>query len=122
MDIIYIRGLQVKTIIGIFDWEREKKQTVCINLEMAADLKKAASSDKIEDAVDYKAVSDRLESFIADSEFQLIETLAENLSTIVLEEFNVQWLRLSLAKPEAIAHVDVGLVIERGVLDSGVSF
>ena len=115
MDIIFLRDLKIETIVGIYDWERKIKQTVILDLEMATDVKKAASSDKIEDAIDYKAVAKRLIRFVGDSEFELVETLAERVAEIILVEFNVSWLRLSLNKIGAIRGArDVGVVIERG--------
>lgn len=114
MDIVYIRKLQVETVIGIYDWERKIRQTVTIDLEMASDINKAASSDAIEDALDYKAVAKRLIAFVEASEFQLIETLAEKIAGIVLNEFKVSWLKLSLGKPGAVTGAkDVGVIIER---------
>ena len=114
MDIIFLRDLKIETIVGIYDWERKIKQTVILDLEMATDVKKAASSDKIEDAIDYKAVAKRLIRFVGDSEFELVETLAERIAEIVLMEFGVRWVRLSLNKIGAIRGArDVGVVIER---------
>lgn len=115
MDIVYIRDLRVKTIIGIYDWEREQQQVVSINLEMGFDNSKAAASDSIEDALDYKSVSKRLISFVEGSEFFLVETLAERICEIVRKEFSVPWVKLSLGKPGAVTGAqDVGVVIERG--------
>lgn len=114
MDIVYVRDLKVETIIGIYDWERQVKQMVSLDLEMGADISKAAASDSIEDALNYKAVSKRLISFIENSEFQLVETMAEQVATIVLEEFKVPWLKLRLSKPGAVRGAqDVGVIIER---------
>ncbi len=119
MDIVYIRGLEVKTVIGIYDWEKEIKQKITIDLEMASDIKKAAATDEIVDALDYKSVSKRLISFVEESEIQLIETLAEKIAEIVLSEFGVIWLKLSLGKPGAVTGSrDVGVIIERGVKQS----
>jgi len=119
MDIVYIRGLEVKTVIGIYDWEKEIKQKITIDLEMASDIKKAADTDEIADALDYKSVSKRLISFVEESEIQLIETLAEKIAEIVLSEFGVSWLKLSLGKPGAVTGSrDVGVIIERGVKQS----
>lgn len=116
MDIVFIRELRADTVIGVYDWERRIRQSVVLDLELASDNRRAAASDGIEDAVDYAAISARLLSFIEGSEFQLIETLAEQLANIVLEEFAVPWLRLRLAKPGAVAQArDVGVLIERGV-------
>ena len=114
MDIVYIRELKIDTIIGIYDWERQVKQTVSLDIEMATDIRKAALSDSIEDTLDYKAVSKRLISFISESEFQLVETMAEQCADIVLNEFSVPWLRLRLSKPGAVRGAkDVGVLIER---------
>jgi dihydroneopterin aldolase len=115
MDIVYIRELEIETIIGIYDWERETRQTVSIDLEMGCDNRKAAASEDIADALDYKSVAKRLISFVEESEFLLVETLAERLASIVLEEFSVPWLRLRLGKPGAVTgSKDVGVIIERG--------
>jgi dihydroneopterin aldolase len=115
MDIVYIRDLRIETIIGIFAWEREVLQTVSLDLEMAADIRPAAASDDIKDALDYKAISKRLIQFVSQSQFQLIEALAEAVADIVREEFKVSWLRLRISKPDALRGAqDVGLVIERG--------
>ncbi len=123
MDIVYIRGLEIETVIGIYDWERKIKQTVSIDLEMGNDIRKAAQADEIEHALDYKAVSKRLISFVEESEYQLIETMAEKIAEIVRNEFEVVWLRLRLGKPGAVTgSKDVGVIIERGVRDIGVSY
>lgn len=115
MDIVYIRDLKIETVIGIFEWERRIRQTVSIDLEMAADIRRAAVSDHIDDALDYKAVAKRLIAFVGGSDFQLVETLAEKVAEIVLTEFQVPWLRLRLSKPGAVrGSQDVGVIIERG--------
>lgn len=115
MDIVYIRELRADTVIGVYDWERRIRQTVVLDLELAMDNRRAAAIDRIEHAVDYAALSARLLSFIEHSEFQLIETLAEQVAAIVMSEFGVPWLRLRLAKPGAVAQArDVGVLIERG--------
>ncbi len=115
MDIVYIEDLRIETVIGIYDWEREIKQVVSIDLEMAADNRKAAATERIEDALNYKAVAKRLIQFVGESEFQLVETLAERIAEIVLDEFEVAWLRLKLGKPGAVTGSrEVGVIIERG--------
>ncbi len=114
MDIVYIRELEIETVIGIFDWERKIKQTVSLDLDMASDNRKAAATDKIEDAVDYKSVSKRIIDFVEKSEFQLVETMAEEITSIVLNEFSVPWVKLRLSKPGAVrGSKDVGVIIER---------
>jgi dihydroneopterin aldolase len=118
MDIVYIRDLKIETVIGIFDWERRIRQTISIDLEMATDIRKAAASDNIADALDYKAVAKRLIGFVGESEFLLVETLSEKVAEIVQTEFNVPWLRLRLSKPGAVrGSQDVGIIIERGSKD-----
>lgn len=115
MDIVYISDLRIETVIGIYDWEREIKQIVSIDLEMAADNRKPAVSESIDDALNYKAVAKRLIAFVEASEFQLVETLAERMAEIVLNEFDVSWLRLKLGKPGAVTgSKEVGVIIERG--------
>lgn len=114
MDIVYIRELEIETVIGIFDWERKIKQTVSLDLEMASDNRKAAVTDKIEDALDYKAVAKRIIVFVEGSEFQLVETMAEEITRIVINEFQVPWVKLRLSKPGAVrGSKDVGVIIER---------
>ncbi len=113
-DIVYIRNLEVETVIGVFDWEREIRQVVSIDLEMRTDVRRAAATDRIEDAVDYKAIGKRVIAFVADSQFGLVETLAERIAAIVLEEFGVGWLRIRVSKPGALRGAsDVGVLIER---------
>lgn len=115
MDIVYIRELEVRTIIGIFDWEREQRQIVSLDLEMGSDIAAAAGTDTIENALDYKAVAKRLIHFIETSDFFLVETLAERVTDIVVNEFNVPWVKLRLGKPGAVTgSKDVGVIIERG--------
>ena len=115
MDIVYIRELEVRTIIGIFDWEREQRQVVSLDLEMGSDVAAAATTDTIENALDYKAVAKRLIDFIEKSDFFLVETLAERVSDIVVNEFSVPWVKLRLGKPGAVTgSKDVGVIIERG--------
>jgi len=115
MDRVFIKELEVQTIIGIFDWEREIKQIISIDLEMEFDIRRAAETDCIGDTLDYKTVSKRLIHFIEESEFQLVEALAERCAAIVLADFPVSWLRLKLGKPGAVRGSSaVGVIIERG--------
>ncbi len=115
VDIIFLRGLQIETIIGIYDWERKTKQMIVLDLEMATDIREAAKADDIEYTVDYKAVSKRLITFIERSEFLLVETLAEHIAKIIIDEFDVPWLKLTVNKKGAIrGATDVGIVMERG--------
>lgn len=115
MDIIYLSGLKIETVIGVYDWERCVKQRIIIDLEMATDIRKAAATDALDDTLNYKAVAKRLIEFVGGSQFQLVETLAERVAELVLQEFNVSWLRLRLNKQGAVrGATDVGVIIERG--------
>lgn len=115
MDLVFINDLDIETVIGIYDWERNIRQVVRVNLEMSTDVRKAAASDRIDDALDYKAVAKRLIGFVENSSFRLVETLAERCAEIVLDEFPVEWLRLRVDKPGAVRGAkSVGIVIERG--------
>jgi dihydroneopterin aldolase len=114
MDKIFIHALKTEAIVGIFDWERQVKQTVLIDLELSADIRKAALSDSIDDTLNYKRVAKRVLAFVAASQFHLVETLAEHLAMLMLEEFGVAWVGISLSKPGAIrSSRDVGVVLER---------
>jgi 7,8-dihydroneopterin aldolase/epimerase/oxygenase len=113
-DRIFLHGLTAECIIGFIDWERRVRQTVVVDLEMPVDCRHAAHSDEVADTLDYKKVAKRALEFIGASEFKLVETLAHRLALIVLEEFGVEWVRVSLNKPGAIrSSRDVGVVIER---------
>jgi 7,8-dihydroneopterin aldolase/epimerase/oxygenase len=115
MDLIYLRDLKIDCVIGAFEWERRIRQTVTIDLEMAADVARAARTDRLEDTLDYKAIAKRLQEYVGASEFTLVETLAERIAAILLEEFKVGWVRVRLNKKGALRHAsDVGVVIERG--------
>ena len=114
MDKIFIHGLKTEAIVGIFDWERQVKQTVLVDLEFSADIRKAALSDSIEDTLNYKRVAKRVLAFVEGSQFHLVETLAEHVAMLMLEEFGVASVRVSLSKPGALrSSRDVGVVLER---------
>jgi len=114
-DTIFLTDLRVRTVVGIWDWERAAPQTVSIDLEMAADVAAAAAHDSIDATLDYKAVTKRIIAFVEDSRFQLIETMAEGVAAIVTDEFQVPWVRVTIHKPRAIrGSRDVGIRIERG--------
>ena len=116
MDKIFLTELKVDTIIGIWEWERKIRQTVIIDLEMSADIAKAAATDSVEDTLNYKSVAKRIQAFVGDSSFQLVETLAERIAGIIREEFGVQWVKVRVNKPGAIrGSKDVGILIERGL-------
>lgn len=115
MDIIFLRDLQVDAVIGIYAWEKAIRQKLVFNLEMATDIRKAAASDRIEDTLNYKAVSKRVVAYVQESRFELVETLAENVAQLILREFDVPWVRLELNKGGAVRNAKgVGIRIERG--------
>jgi 7,8-dihydroneopterin aldolase/epimerase/oxygenase len=118
MDKIFIHELKTEAIIGIFDWERQVKQTVHIDIEINANVRKAALSDSIDDTLNYKRIAKRVLEFVEASQFHLVETLAESIAMLVLEEFPVDWIKLGLSKPGALRHTrDVGIMIERSKPD-----
>jgi len=113
-DTIFLQDLKVETVVGIWDWERKIRQTVSIDIEMAADVAKAAETDAIDGTLNYKAVAKRVQQFVGDSEYQLIETLAEKLAETILSEFDIPWIQLRVSKPGAIRNAkNVGVVIHR---------
>src|ERR1700684_3886474 len=115
MDKIFLRELKTEAIIGIFDWERQVKQTVIFDIEISADILKAAFSDSIHDTLNYKRVAKRVLAFVEESKFHLVETLAEHVAMLILQDFGSSWVRISLSKPGAIrSSRDVGVVVERG--------
>ena len=115
MDTVYVHGLAVDTVIGIFDWEREIRQKVVLDVEMAVDISASAATEDIDRTVSYKDVSDRLTQFVEQSEFLPVEAMAEEIAALILAEFPVPFVRIKLGKPDAIANaMDVGVMIERG--------
>lgn len=115
MDIIFLHDLRVDCVIGVWEWERKIRQTVVIDLDMAFDIRKAAASDDLADTLSYKEVSKRVSGFIEESGFQLVERMAEEVASILLDEFRVSWCRVRINKPGAVRGAgDVGVVIERG--------
>jgi 7,8-dihydroneopterin aldolase/epimerase/oxygenase len=114
MDKIFIHALKTEAIIGIFDWERQVRQTVLIDIEIGADISKAALTDSIEDTLNYKRVAKRVLAFVEGSQFHLVETLAEHIAMLLLEEFGIAWVKIVLSKPGAVrGSRDVGVALER---------
>lgn len=119
-DRIFLHGLTAECIIGFIDWERQVRQTVMVDLELPVDCRHAQRTDEVADTLDYKKVAKRALEFIGASEFKLVETLAHRLALVILAEFGVEWVRISLNKPGAIRNSrDVGVVIERTRADLG---
>jgi 7,8-dihydroneopterin aldolase/epimerase/oxygenase len=118
MDKIFIHALKTEAIVGIFDWERQVRQTVVMDIEFRADIRKAALSDSIDDTLNYKRVAKRVLGFVEESSFHLVETLAESVAMLILEEFGLSWVSIALSKPGAIrSSRDVGVMLERTQAD-----
>lgn len=115
MDVVFLHGIRIETVIGIWDWERRIKQTLILDIDMGADLSRAGHSDAIEDTIDYKAVTKRILKLADERAFLLVEALAETLAQILLAEFGIKWVRIKINKKGAVRQVrDVGVIIERG--------
>lgn len=116
MDTVFIEGLEVDTVIGAYDWERSIRQCLRLDLWLGWDIRPAAAGDDLDKALDYAAVSARVQAFAGESQFILVETFAERLAAALMSEFQIPWLRLKLTKPGAVpaAIAGVGVEIERG--------
>ena len=118
MDIVFINQLRLNTIIGIHDWERERKQPIILNIEIGCSIKSAVNSDNIKDSIDYFSVCERMKTLAEKHPYQLVESFAEEVSRIILQEFMAQWVRIKLSKPDAVAETNgVGVIIERHKAD-----
>jgi 7,8-dihydroneopterin aldolase/epimerase/oxygenase len=114
MDSIYVHALKTEAIIGIYDWERQVKQTVIVDIEIGADIRKAALSDSIDDTLNYKRVAKHVLAFVEQSKFHLVETLAEHIAMLILEDFGVASVHIALSKPGAVrSSRDVGVILDR---------
>ena len=114
-DTIFLRDLEIDATIGVYEWEKRIRQKVRIDLEMAADIARAATSNSIDDTLDYKAVAKRIVQFVESSHYDLIESLIEHVADMLIQEFGIPWLRLTISKPWAVRGArDVGITIERG--------
>ncbi|MDV6315824.1 dihydroneopterin aldolase [Idiomarina sp. HP20-50] len=119
IDVVSIEGLTVDTIIGVYDWEKEKKQSLVLDIQMSWDNQRAATTDELEDALDYALVSERVTGWITEKPRQLIETVAEGVATLILNEFGVQNVEVRVAKPGAVPNANtVAVSVRRSVFDS----
>ena len=115
MDIIFLRELKVTTLIGIYEWEKRAPQTLQIDLDIALPDSRACQTDNIEDALDYADVAQHIQTVLGNGHFSLLETLAEHIAQIILRDFNAPWVRVSVAKLQAIRNCKmVGVSLERG--------
>lgn len=114
-DIVFIRGLRLITVIGVYDWEREIQQELVLDIDLAWSIREPAATDDVHKALDYAAVTERLERFAQESDYQLVESFAEEAASVLMQDFSVPWLKLRVAKPGAVKQADtVGVEIERG--------
>ncbi len=114
-DLVFVHGLRVEALIGVHAWERELRQVLLIDLDLAADVRAAAARDALSDALNYQVLAERVREFVSASSYQLVESLAEALASLLIEEFAIPWLRLRITKPGAVPGADaVGVLIERG--------
>ena len=108
-------GIRCETVIGVWEWEKAVKQTLVVDLDLAIDNRRSAGNDDLNDALDYQALTERVNQFADTNKFQLIETFAEKLCELVLDEFDTPWLRARVDKGQAVKGVkNVGVIIERG--------
>lgn len=115
MDVIYIHGLKVDCVIGVWEWEQRITQCITIDLDLGADISRAVESDDLESTLSYKGVASRVRAFAGESGFKLVETLAEEIANILLKEFSVPWCRVRIDKGAAVRGArSVGVTIERG--------
>jgi dihydroneopterin aldolase len=120
VDRIFVKGLEAECVIGVFDWEREVRQRIRIDLDLGTDVRRAAATDRLEDTVDYKGLSKRVLSFVRESEFGLIESLADRIAAMCLETCGVVTAKVRVSKPGAVRHAEtVGVEVERAADDDG---
>jgi len=113
-DIVFINQLKLDTIIGIHDWERKTQQPIVLDIEIGCSIGLAANSDQIKDCIDYFSVCERMKTLANSHQYQLVESLIEEISRIILHEFGAQWVRVKLSKPNAVSEASgVGVIIER---------
>jgi dihydroneopterin aldolase len=121
MDIIFIQDFRVETLIGIYEWERRVPQTIQLDIEIGNRGSRAASTDAIEDTIDYGAVVNRIEETLHQQHFLLLERLAEHIANIILGEFGAPWVKVSVAKLQLLRGVKrLGVTIERGVKERAI--
>ncbi|MEC8523376.1 MAG: dihydroneopterin aldolase [Pseudomonadota bacterium] len=116
MDKVFIKELKVDAVIGVYDWEKQVRQPLVFDLEMAWDIRVAAKTYDLMHALDYQAVTEYIERFVREQHFQLLESLLERLADGLLKEFGMPWLSIRVEKPAVVPQARaVGLFIERGI-------
>ena len=115
MDIVFVKDLRFKTIVGCWDWERQLPQTISIDLDMGWDISRPAASGDLKDALNYKEVSNRVEQFVQEQQYELVESAADGIAALLMDEFAIPWIRVAIYKPFAVTgSKSVGVVVERG--------
>ena len=115
-DFVSVRDLSVDAVIGVHAWERDVEQTLLVSVDMVpetTDVRKAAASDDLADALDYSAVAETIAAVLRDGRFRLIETAAERVAGRLLADFPLSWLRLELRKPIAAGGYTAAITLER---------
>ena len=112
-DYVSVKDLSVRAVIGVHAWERDVEQTLVVSVDMATDVRKAAASDDLADALDYSAVAETIAAVLRDGRFRLIETAAERVAGRLLADFPLSWLRLELRKPIAAGAYTAMITVER---------
>jgi dihydroneopterin aldolase len=111
---LFIRNLRVPTLIGVYPHEHQAEQTLLLTVIFRIEIQQAASSDHINDAIDYTTVSHTILNFAKMHSFQLIETFADQCAALLIEKFKLSWLRLTVKKPSALPNADyAGITVER---------
>ncbi len=114
MDIVYLHGIKLETVIGVWEWERKIKQTLLVNIDLGTDTSAAGRSDALEDTINYQAVAELVMDIARENSFALVEALGEEITVRVLEKFSIDWVKLQINKQGAVRGVrDVGIIIER---------
>lgn len=114
MDTVFLQGLTCQCVIGVWEWERHVKQKLVLDIELGTDISAAAKSDQLDDALNYQRVAERVTEVAEASEYKLLESLIDRIAHTILEEFDVETVKISLDKGSAVANVkNVGITIER---------
>ena len=115
MDIIFLHGVEANCVVGVWEWEKQITQKIVVDLDMSANISGAAATDELEDTLNYKAVAETVIDILEASRFQLIETMAEEVAKLVMQDFAVKWIKVRINKGGAVKSVrNVGVQIERG--------
>ena len=115
MDKVFIRGLNVEAVIGVFDWEKQVRQPLIFDLEMDWDITQAAATDDLAYALNYAAVSDRVIEFVQTNQYDLLERLLVQLAETLRCEFSIPKIKIRVEKPAVAPNaIAVGLEVERG--------